>query len=60
MFLRRVELDDRECGATSVEYGLMITLISAVIIGAVLAIGGITNTALESPCAELAAVGKPC
>ena len=34
---------DREEGATAVEYGLMVALIAAVIIGAVFAIGGALN-----------------
>ena len=32
--------DDRERGATAVEYGLMVGLIAVVVIGAVMALGG--------------------
>ncbi len=34
---------DDETGATAVEYGLLIALIAAVIIGAVIILGGLVN-----------------
>jgi pilus assembly protein Flp/PilA len=41
-FAQRLGRDDR--GATAVEYGLMVALIAAVIIGAVTLLGGNLNT----------------
>ena len=37
-----------EQGATAVEYGIMVGLIAAVIIGVVIVIGGKTNSAFEA------------
>ena len=40
-------------GATAVEYGLLVALIAAVIIGAVVLLGGQINTAFTSVTTEL-------
>jgi pilus assembly protein Flp/PilA len=42
------ELRRDEHGATAVEYGLLLALIAAVIIGAVAAMGSAVNTALNN------------
>jgi pilus assembly protein Flp/PilA len=39
---------DEEKGATAVEYGLLVALIAAVIIGTVVLLGGQINTAFTS------------
>jgi len=39
---------DEEKGATAVEYGLLVALIAAVIIGVVVTLGGQINTAFTS------------
>lgn len=49
-----------ESGATTVEYGLLVTLIAAVIIASVLMLGGTTSDSLGSVCRELEAVDQPC
>lgn len=49
-----------ERGATSVEYGLMITLIAAIIFIAVQALGGSTKDAFDAFCTQMAAAGYPC
>jgi len=45
-FQSRLVRDER--GATAVEYGLLVALIAAVIIGAVVILGGKINTAFGS------------
>ncbi|MGH3372213.1 MAG: Flp family type IVb pilin [Nocardioidaceae bacterium] len=49
-----------DAGATAVEYGLMITLIAAVIIVSVQTLGGSTKDAFEAFCTQMAAAGYPC
>ncbi len=44
----------RERGATAVEYGLLVALIAAVIIGTVVTLGGHINDAFTSVTNELA------
>jgi pilus assembly protein Flp/PilA len=39
-----------ERGATAVEYGIMVSLIAAVIVGAVLLLGQKTNTSFQDAC----------
>ncbi|AXH95655.1 Flp family type IVb pilin [Ornithinimicrobium avium] len=39
---------DKERGATAVEYGLLVALIAAVIIGTVVILGGRINTAFQT------------
>lgn len=45
-----------ESGATAIEYGLIAGLISVVIIGAVVTLGGQLNTVFETISTELEAV----
>ncbi|MGY3564746.1 Flp family type IVb pilin [Sinomonas sp. RB5] len=45
--------DDREKGATAVEYGLLVALIAAVIIGTVVTLGGQINTAFNTISSQL-------
>lgn len=47
-------------GATAVEYGLLITLIAAVIFFAAQSLGGSTKDAFEAFCTQMAAAGYPC
>lgn len=42
-----------ESGATAVEYGMMVALIAAVIVGAVKLLGGSVNTAFETVNTQL-------
>ena len=49
-----------ERGATAVEYGLIVTLIAAVIIVSVQLLGVSTGDAYGSYCTEMAATGRPC
>ncbi len=42
------ELEARERGATAVEYGMLVALIAAVIIGVVVILGGQIKTAFET------------
>ena len=58
--------EDRDRGATAVEYGLMIALIAAVIVGAVFALGGTvknsfnkTSNCISAP-AGTGATPAPC
>lgn len=44
---------DEEKGATAVEYGLLVALIAAVIIGTVVILGGQINTAFTSISSRL-------
>lgn len=44
-FITRLRVEDR--GATAVEYGVMVALIAAVIIGTVYILGGQVNTAFQ-------------
>ncbi|GAA1523941.1 Flp family type IVb pilin [Nocardioides humi] len=48
---RLAKMEER--GATAVEYGLLVALIAAVIIGAVVILGGKLNTAFEDVNSEL-------
>lgn len=43
----------REKGATAVEYGIMVALIAAVIVGLVATLGGQINTAFQTIVTEL-------
>jgi pilus assembly protein Flp/PilA len=47
---------DNEEGATAVEYGLLVALIAAVIVGTVLTLGGQINTAFQKVVTELGKV----
>lgn len=44
-------------GATAVEYGIMVAAISAIIIGAVVILGGKVNTAFEAVNTAMPAAG---
>jgi pilus assembly protein Flp/PilA len=44
---------DDEKGATAVEYGLLVALIAAIIIGTVVVLGGQINTAFQTIVTEL-------
>jgi pilus assembly protein Flp/PilA len=48
-----VKFQNRERGATAVEYGLLVALIAAVIIGTVVTLGGQINAAFQTIVAEL-------
>ena len=52
-------LRTEEEGATAVEYGLIVALIAAVIIGAVVLLGGYINDAFETINGELDGVTTP-
>ncbi|MDO7869284.1 Flp family type IVb pilin [Nocardioides jiangxiensis] len=41
-----------ECGASSVEYGLLVALIAAVIIGTVIVLGSTTGGLFSAICAD--------
>ena len=63
---RSADATDRDAGATAVEYGLMIALIAAVIVGAVFALGGTvknsfnkTSNCISAP-AGTGATPAPC
>ncbi|MDQ0258724.1 pilus assembly protein Flp/PilA [Sinomonas atrocyanea] len=45
--------DGREKGATAVEYGLLVALIAAVIIGTVVTLGGQINSAFTTISSQL-------
>jgi Flp pilus assembly pilin Flp len=47
-----------ECGATSVEYGLIASLIAVLIVMGVMALGAATTDNLCRPIEELRAVGQ--
>jgi len=47
----------RESGATAVEYGLLVALIAAVIIGTVVTLGGQLNTAFTTITGKLTPAG---
>jgi Flp pilus assembly pilin Flp len=49
-----------ERGATAVEYGMLIAFIAALLFASVQALGSHTSSALDAPCRELVAVGRPC
>ena len=44
----RVRSEDTERGATAVEYGMLVALIAAVIVGTVGVLGGQVNSAFET------------
>ena len=46
--IRARQAMDRDHGATAVEYGLMVALIAAVIVGTVATLGGQINTAFQT------------
>ena len=48
VLLWRLPAESRERGATAVEYGLLVALIAAVIIGTVITLGGQVNTAFQT------------
>ena len=48
VLLCRLPAESRERGATAVEYGLLVALIAAVIIGTVITLGGQVNTAFQT------------
>lgn len=50
----------RESGATAVEYGILVALISAVIISAVVTLGGSTGDAYQGYCDAMLSAGRPC
>ncbi|MDQ0258723.1 pilus assembly protein Flp/PilA [Sinomonas atrocyanea] len=45
--------DEKEKGATAVEYGLLVALIAAVIIGTVVTLGGQINSAFQTISTKL-------
>lgn len=49
-----------EGGATAVEYALLVSLIAAVIVLTVAAVGTTTGDLFNRPCEEQAAAGHPC
>jgi pilus assembly protein Flp/PilA len=49
-----------ERGATAVEYGLMVALIAAVIIGAVVALGNNAKTSFQCTADSVAAKANKC
>ena len=51
--LQNLTLDADERGATAVEYGMLVALIAAVIIGTVLILGGQINTAFTKITSKL-------
>ena len=55
----RSRFEDRTKGATAVEYGLMVALIAAVIIAAVMALGGSLSDMFEGITAKLPGGGTP-
>lgn len=56
-FAKKLHLD--QAGATAVEYGLMVALIAAVIIGSVFALGGTTDETFQgvNDCLAAATAG---
>ena len=58
-----LSFDEAENGASSVEYGLLVALIAAVITTAVVALGGVTNGTFSNTCTEfrngVSAAGRP-
>ena len=48
MFVNDLKQERDERGATAVEYGLMVALIAAVIVGVVGTLGGQVNTAFQT------------
>ncbi len=55
LHLRAVQAMDRDRGATAVEYGLIVALIAAVIVGIVGTLGGQINTAFTNVSTAIAA-----
>jgi pilus assembly protein Flp/PilA len=55
LHLRAVRALDRDRGATAVEYGLIVALIAAVIVGIVGTLGGQINTAFTNVSTAIAA-----
>lgn len=53
LFSLRQNVADRERGATAVEYGLLVALIAAVIVGTVFTLGGQINTAFQTVSKQL-------
>jgi pilus assembly protein Flp/PilA len=53
VFWNGLTRDDGEKGATAVEYGLLVALIAAVIIGTVVTLGGQINTAFNTISSQL-------
>jgi pilus assembly protein Flp/PilA len=51
--IRARQAMDRDHGATAVEYGLMVALIAAVIVGTVYTLGGQINTAFQKVVTQL-------
>ena len=51
--IRARQAMDRDRGATAVEYGLMVALIAAVIVGTVYTLGGQINTAFQKVVTQL-------
>jgi pilus assembly protein Flp/PilA len=56
--IRRRINEDREHGASVVEYGLLVAAIAALVVVAVFAIGNWTNSAFEETCTQLDTVGS--
>ncbi len=52
--IRRIARHVEDKGSSAVEYGLMVAAISAVIVGAVFALGGIIKTAFSETCRTVA------
>jgi Flp pilus assembly pilin Flp len=49
-----------DSGATAVEYAILASLVAAVVIAAVLVLGGKANNMLGKPCQELISTSSPC
>ena len=53
-YIRNIQKSrNEETGASAVEYGLLVALIAAVIVVAVIALGGLVKGAFESTCAGI-------
>ncbi|HET7668077.1 MAG TPA: Flp family type IVb pilin [Mycobacterium sp.] len=53
-YIRSMQKRRNETGASAVEYGLLVALIAAVVVAAVIALGGLVNNAFEKTCDDIA------
>ena len=52
-YIRKIQNHRNEDGASAVEYGLLVALIAAVIVVAVIALGGLVKGAFTSTCSGI-------
>lgn len=58
-YIRTIQKRRTDEGASAVEYGLLVALIAAVIVVAVIALGGLVNGAFDSTCDGIKAGAAP-